>query len=163
MQVVEQINEVSFWEEVFPFLDLLTKNECKFMLIGNIACKYHGLRVDDCEVDILVSKNEHHENVLLQTLTQFEWGKDALTTPRSCEFASLYLSIPVNEGSVDMINETPGINFDEAYERAPYVKFGKLKLKVMDREDLIRNKSLLSDPRHLEEAIELSMLASYDV
>lgn len=159
--MLNQIDQEStFWEEAFPFLEKLTKKDCKFLLIGNIACKYHGLRTELSEVDLLVSNNETDMNLLLETLQERGWkGKDR-EVKKSDDF---YLSIPVEEGCIDIISKTPGLNFPEVYERAVNVKFGKLSLKVLHREDLIRNKSLLDDPRHLDEAIELSMLSTFDV
>lgn len=152
--------ENSFWEEAFPFLEKLTKKECKFLLIGNIACKYHGLRTELSEVDLLVSDRQDDMMLLYETLHESGWSARDTAIKKSEDF---YLSIPVEEGYIDIINSTPGLHFPEAYERAVNVKFGKLSLKVLHREDLIRNKSLLNDPRHLDEAIELSMLSTFDV
>lgn len=150
----------SFWDEAFPFLERLTKKECKFLLIGNIACKYHGLRTELSEVDLLVSDNADDMMLLFETLHELGWTSKDRAVKKSEDF---YLSIPVEEGCIDIISKTPGLHFPEAYERAVNVKFGKLSLKVLHREDLIRNKSLLDDPRHLDEAIELSMLSTFDV
>lgn len=159
----ETMEEVSFWDAAFPFLERLTSKNCKFLLIGNIACKYHGLRVEQCEVDILVSNVQQDMDVLVETLQEFPWGESIKKEGNQCDYSSFYLSVPLYDGAIDIINETPGLDFNEAYERAVDVKFGKLSLKVVHRDDLIRNKSLLSDPRHLDEAIELSMLSTFDV
>jgi hypothetical protein len=151
--------ETSFWDEAFPFLEKLTKKECKFLLIGNIACKYHGLRTDLSEVDLLVSDHQDDMMFLYEALHEQGWTSTDREVKKSNDF---YLSIPVAEGCIDIISKTPGLNFPEAYQRAVNVKFGKLSLKVLHREDLIRNKSLLDDPRHLNEAIELSMMSTFD-
>jgi predicted nucleotidyltransferase len=151
--------ETSFWDEAFPFLEKLTKKECKFLLIGNIACKYHGLRTELSEVDLLVSDNPDDMMLLFETLHELGWTSKDREVKKSDDF---YLSIPVEEGCIDIISKTPGLHFPEVYERAVNVKFGKLTLKVLHREDLIRNKSLLDDPRHLDEAIELSMISSFE-
>jgi hypothetical protein len=159
----ETLDELSFWDAAFPFLEKLTQKGCKFLLIGNIACKYHGLRVEQCEVDILVSNQEEDINTLFDTLYDFPWGQSLQRDGQTCAYSSFYLSIPLHDGAIDIINETPGVEFVDAYSRAVNVKFGKLSLKVLHRDDLIRNKSLLDDPRHLDEAIELSMLSTFDV
>jgi len=151
--------ETSFWDEALPFLEKLTKKECKFLLIGNIACKYHGLRTELSEVDLLVSDNQDDMMLLYEALHELGWTSKDRAVKKSDDF---YLSIPVEEGCIDIISKTPGLNFPEAYQRAVNVKFGKLSLKVLHREDLIRNKSLLDDPRHLDEAIELSMMSTFD-
>lgn len=151
--------ENSFWDEAFPFLERLTKKGCKFLLIGNMACKYHGLRTDLSEVDLLVSDQEDNMMLLYETLHEQGWTSRDREVKKSNDF---YLSIPVAEGCIDIISKTPGLNFPAAYQRAVNVKFGKLSLKVLHREDLIRNKSLLDDPRHLDEAIELSMISTFD-
>ena len=159
----DTMEELSFWDAAFPFLESLTKKGCKFLLIGNIASKYHGLRVEKCEVDILVSSDESDMCLLFDTLEEFAWGQGKKREGELCSYSSFYLSIPLHEGAIDIINETPGLDFTAAYGRALNVKFGKLSMKVVHRDDLIRNKSLLDDPRHLDEAIELSMLSSFDV
>ncbi|HSZ72300.1 MAG TPA: hypothetical protein VK750_06450 [Cytophagaceae bacterium] len=153
-------DETSFWDEAFPFLEKLTRKECKFLLIGNIACKYHGLRTELSEMDLLVSSHEDDMMLLFETLHELGWTSKDRAVKKSDAF---YLSIPVQEGCIDIISQTPGLHFPEVYERAVNVKFGKLYLKVLHRDDLIRNKSLLDDPRHLDEAIELSMLSTFDV
>ena len=157
------MDEISFWDAAFPFLSSLAKKDCKFLLIGNIASKYHGLRVDKCEVDILVSSEEVDMVLLFEALQEFPWGQGLKREGQLCSFASFYLTIPLHDGSIDIINQSPGLEFEEVYANALNVKFGKLALKVLHRDDLIRNKSLLDDPRHLDEAIELSMLSTYDV
>jgi hypothetical protein len=159
----ETTGELSFWDAAFPFLEKLTQEGCKFLLIGNIACKYHGLRVEQCEVDILVSNQAEDMDTLFNTLHTFPWGQALKREGQHCAYSSFYLSIPLHDGAIDIINETPGVDFIDAYIRAVNVKFGKLSLKVLHRDDLIRNKSLLDDPRHLDEAIELSMLSTFDV
>jgi predicted nucleotidyltransferase len=151
--------ETSFWDEAFPFLERLTKKECKFLLIGNIACKYHGLRTELSEVDLLVSDHPDDMMLLFETLHELGWTSKDRPIKKSDDF---YLSIPVQDGCIDVISKTPGLHFPEVYQRAVNVKFGKLTLKVLHREDLIRNKSLLDDPRHLDEAIELSMISSFE-
>ncbi|MBC7485598.1 MAG: hypothetical protein H7282_02455, partial [Cytophagaceae bacterium] len=65
--------ETSFWDEAFPFLERLTKKGCKFLLIGNIACKYHGLRTELSEVDLLVSDNPDDMMLLFETLHELGW------------------------------------------------------------------------------------------
>lgn len=162
-QLMEESEDLSFWDAAFPFLQSLARKQCKFILIGNIACKYHGLRVEDCEVDILVCNEEQDMNLVIETLKEFSWGQNVSLKGQLCSYASFYLSVPLCDGAIDIINETAGIEFNEAYQRALNVKFGKLSLKVLHRDDLINNKSLLDDPRHLDDAIELSMLSSYDV
>lgn len=159
----ETMDELSFWDAAFPFLEKLTRKGCKFLLIGNIACKYHGLRVEQCEVDLLVSSEQEDMDLMFETLKEFPWGQSAKREGDLCSYSSFYLSIPLCDGAIDIINETPGLDFKEAYGRGINVKFGKLALKVVHRDDLIRNKSLLDDPRHLDEAIELSMLSTFDV
>jgi hypothetical protein len=161
-EIMEEMEDLSFWDAAFPFLESLARKKCKFILIGNIACKYHGLRVEDCEVDILVSNEQEDMDLLMATLQEFPWGQGVSPKGQLCAYASFYLSMPLCDGTIDIINETAGIEFNEAYGRALNVKFGKLSLKVLHRDDLINNKSLLDDPRHLDDAIELSMLSNYD-
>jgi hypothetical protein len=68
----------------------------------------------------------------------------------------LVLSFGFEPDATDILNYTPGIQFNEAYNNSHVVDFSDLKIHMIDIHDLIRNKE------SLQRKGEKSLLDRYD-
>jgi hypothetical protein len=57
---------------------------------------------------------------------------------------------------IDIINEAPGIDFEDCYKRRIMVSVEDLEISVLSKKDLIRNKKASGRPRDLADAEELA-------
>jgi hypothetical protein len=69
----------------------------------------------------------------------------------------LVLAFGFPPDAVDILNETPGINLKEAYEKSVTVNLDNLNVRIIDIHDLIRNKE------NLKRSGEKAHLDQYDL
>ncbi len=67
------------------------------------------------------------------------------------------LSFGLEPEAVDILNYTPGIEFNSAYENSVEETFSGLRIRIIDIRDLIKNKE------QLQRKGEKSLLDKYDV
>ena len=60
--------------------------------------------------------------------------------------------------SIDLINHTLGIDFNEAFERSKRIRIGKISTRVIHVNDLISNKSALNTYKDLAHAEALKKI-----
>ncbi len=66
--------------------------------------------------------------------------------------------IGISPNRIDIINKIKGVNFKTAWKRKKYFFYGKEKVWVIDKKDLIRNKKILGreqDIWHLKKLKEV--------
>lgn len=74
------------------------------------------------------------------------------------EFESnLVLSFGLEPDAVDIINYTPGISFDEVFRNGIEIDVERIRVKMMDIRDLLKNKEALN------RSGEKSYLDKYDI
>ena len=125
------------------------------MLIGGHAAIYYGVNRNTGDLDILIEPSAENGSRLIESLK-----KTGLEVPEISpeEFENkLVLSFGLEPDAVDILNYTPGIEFNAAYKNALEVDFSGIKLKIIDIRDLIKNKE------NLKREGEKSHLDKYDV
>lgn len=136
-------------------LKSLLNNHVKFILIGGHAAIYYGVNRNTGDLDILIEPTRSNGLRLIQALK-----KIGLEVPEfePDEFEQkLVLSFGLEPDAVDILNYTPGIDFNDAYNNSHSVDFSGLKVKIIDIRDLIKNKE------NLRREGEKSLLDKYDV
>lgn len=130
----------------------------KFIIIGGYAAIFHGVRRNTGDLDILIEPTKINGAKLIEALKNI-----GLILPDldPAEFEKeLVLSFGLEPEAVDILNVTPGIEFEAAYLNAATVEFSGEKIRVINIRDLIKNKQSLNrsgDKAHLD-AYDLSVL-----
>lgn len=132
------------------FLD----SHVKFMLVGGHAAIYYGVNRNTGDLDILIEPTQENGLRLLTALKTMGLETPEID-PREFE-GNLVLSFGLEPDAVDILNNTPGIEFSSAFQNANIMSFSGLNVPIIDIKDLIRNKELLQRPG------EKSLLDKYD-
>ncbi len=134
------------YREIFASLE---RNQVKYLIIGGIAAVYHGVPRATFDLDILIEATPENASHLLKALEEAQMGTAALISPEEL----LRHEIVVFEDRVrlDVQTRTPGLSFEEAWERRIETEFQGVKLYLVSREDLIRSKKASGRPRDLED------------
>jgi len=117
------------------------KHHVKFILVGGHAAIYYGVNRNTGDLDILIEPTAENGRLLLSALR--ETGLEVPEIhPKEFE-NELVLSFGLEPEAVDILNYTPGIEFNSAYENSVEETFSGLRIRIIDIRDLIKNKEQL--------------------
>jgi predicted nucleotidyltransferase len=144
--------------EHLRFLKSLLKFRVKFLIIGGHASIYYGVRRTTSDLDILIEPTMANGESLLSAL---EFLNLEVPDILPNEFTSnLILSFGLEPDAVDILNYTPGIEFQKVYTNSISVDFSGIKVPMIDIRDLIRNKEALNrdDEKALMDRYDVEVL-----
>jgi hypothetical protein len=107
-------------------------------VIGGIAAVLHGVPRATFGFDILIDAKHDNAKNLLDALLEAKLGTASLTTPE--ELLSQEITIFKDRVRIDVQTFTPGLKFEEAWERRETMKYQDQEFYVASREDLISSK-----------------------
>lgn len=136
------------------FLKALQKHQVKFLLIGGHAAIYYGVNRNTGYLDVLIEPTSFNGQKLIAALTELKLEIPEIDL---LEFESpMVLSFGFEPDAIDILNYTPGVEFNKVYENSILAEFSGLTIPLIDIRDLIRNKESLNRPG------EKSYLDKYD-
>lgn len=121
----------------------------RYIVIGGIAAVLYGVPRATFDRDILIDANPDNAKKLLDALTAAKLGTAALVTPE--ELLSKEITIFKDRVRIDVQTSTPGLNFEQAWERRETMEYQNQKFFVASREDLISSKRAAGRPVDLED------------
>jgi len=127
----------------------LQRHNVRYLVIGGIAAVLYGVPRATFDLDILIDANSDNAKNLLDAFLEARLGTAGLTTPE--ELLSQEITIFKDRVRIDVQTSTPGLKFDEAWERRETMKYQKQKFYVISREDLISSKRAAGHPVDLED------------
>ncbi len=105
------------------FIELLNKNDVKYMIVGAYALALYARPRNTGDIDIFVQRDENNAEKILQVLRQFGFESIGIVeTDLLAEGKVIQLGVsPVR---IDIMNSIDGVNFNEAYQRIKKIMFG---------------------------------------
>jgi tRNA nucleotidyltransferase/poly(A) polymerase len=125
------------------------QHNVRYIVIGGIAAVLHGVPRATFDLDILIDANPDNAKKLLAALVDAKLGTAALITPE--ELLSKEITIFKDRVRIDVQTFTPGLKFEQAWERRETMEYQKQKFYVASREDLIASKRAAGHPVDLED------------
>lgn len=145
-------------EEYEKFLSLLNKYEVKYLLIGGFAVNLYGYKRMTEDLDVLIEATKENGKKLLKCLEDFGYDVDSFANTDYTK--SIHFRLGENPNTIDVINETVGINYSEAFKRAKMFKVDSIEVPVIHLNDLIENKKALNTFKDLADAEVLMKIKS---
>ena len=127
----------------------LQRHKVRYIVIGGIAAVLHGVPRATFDLDILIDARPDNAKRLLDAFLEAGLGTAALTTPEV--LLSQEITIFKDRVRIDVQTSTPGLKFEEAWERRATMEYQKQKFYVASREDLIASKRAAGRPVDLED------------
>jgi hypothetical protein len=121
------------------FLTLLLEEKTEFVLIGGYAVAYHGYPRFTGDMDILVSRSPENAAKVLKVLGRFGFGSLAITNA-DLETEGNVVQLGFPPVRIDLITSIDGIENPEIFEGLIKGEFYGLKVPIISKEHLIRNK-----------------------
>jgi hypothetical protein len=127
----------------------LQDHKVRYIVIGGIASILHGVPRATFDLDILIKST--HENVqkLLDALTDAGFGTASLTTPE--DILKNEITIFKDIVRIDVQTSTPGIDFDDSWNRKEIMRYHEQEFYVVSKKDLIASKKASGRPSDLED------------
>ena len=127
----------------------LQHHEVRYVVIGGIAAVLHGVPRATFDLDILIDADPDNAKKLLDALLEAKLGTAAMTTTE--EILSQEITIFKDRVRIDVQTSTPGLNFEEAWNRRETMAYQDQEFFVASREDLIASKRASGRPVDLED------------
>ncbi len=121
------------------FFHILNKNKVKYLVVGGYAVIYYSEPVATKDIDIFVNPEKENSKKVYKSIEEF-FGF-SLKDIKENDFAKLGLiyQIGISPNRTDI----KGIDFKKAWKNRNFFKYGKEKVWVISKKDLIKNKELL--------------------
>jgi hypothetical protein len=132
------------------------KNEVRYLVIGGIASVLHGVPRATFDLDILVDATPDNARRLIDALLSAGLGTASLTNPE--DLLAHEITIFKDRIRIDVQTSTPGLAFEDAWDRRVTMNFRGQEFHVVSKEDLISSKLAAGRDIDLEDVrlLELS-------
>lgn len=121
------------------FIASLNSNGVEYLVVGAVALAHHGLPRYTGDLGVLVRNTPENAQRLERLLRDFGFGGLGL---KQADFVNSYqviqLGLPPNR--IDLLTSMTGVSFDEAWAGKVEAELGGVKVNILGRQALIRNK-----------------------
>jgi len=114
------------------------KNDVKYLVIGGIAAVLYGVPRATFDLDILIEPSAENAERLLKAMIDAGLGTATLTNVD--DVLSQEITIFKDKVRLDVQTSTPGILFEDAWERRVTMNYKGQTLEVVSLPDLIASK-----------------------
>ena len=114
------------------------KHEVRYIVIGGIAAVLYGVPRATFDLDILIEASPENTQHLLDALLGAGIGTASLTNVD--EILSNEITIFKDRVRIDVQTSTPGLRFQDAWNRRTTLEYQGQSFYVVSREDLISSK-----------------------
>lgn len=131
------------------FFHILNKNKVEYLVVGGYAVIYYSEPIATKDLDIWVNPTRENSKKVYKSIEEF-FGcplKDA----KEEDFATpgTIYQIGISPNRIDIVNQIKGVSFKTAWKKREFFKYGKEKVWVIGKKDLIKNKKLLKREQDL--------------
>jgi len=114
------------------------EHDVKYVVIGGIASVLHGVPRATFDLDILIKATPENARRLLAALISANLGTASLTTVE--DVLANEITIFRDRVRVDVQTSTPGIAFDDAWQRRKTLSYHGQEFFILSKQDLIASK-----------------------
>ncbi|MFM7095102.1 MAG: DUF6036 family nucleotidyltransferase [Actinomycetota bacterium] len=141
-------------EDFREFLELLTVNNVRFLIVGGFALAAHGLPRATDDIDIWVWMEDDNARALKRALDDF--GFSSLEIDQA-DFLrpDLTIQLGYSPDRIDLMTSISGVDFEEAWERRIIATLDGVDFPVIGKADLVANKWALGRPQDLVDLMKL--------
>jgi hypothetical protein len=126
------------------------KHNVKYVVIGGIASTLYGVPRATFDLDILIEATPDNAKRLLDALLDSGFGTASLTTPE--DLVAHEITVFQDKVRIDVQTSTPGISFQDAWQRRQMMNYQGREFYVVSKHDLILTKRAAGRDVDLEDA-----------
>jgi hypothetical protein len=125
------------------------RHKVKYLVIGGIAAVLHGVPRATFDLDILIEASSDNAQRLLDALIEANFATATLITAN--ELLSHEITIFRDRVRIDVQTSTPGLKFEEAWQKKVAMTYQGQEFDVASKEDLIASKRAAGRDKDLED------------
>jgi len=130
-------------------------HDVRYVVIGGIAAVLHGVPRATFDLDILIEATTLNAERLLEALREAGLGTADLVDAQGV--LANEITVFNDRVRIDVQTSTPGLTFQDAWNRRVIMDFQGQKFYVASRVDLIASKRAAGRPRDLEDVRVLEL------
>jgi len=127
-------------------VQLLLKNEVKFLVVGAYAMGAYGYPRATGDFDIWVETSSINGQRIYQSLAEFGAPLTEITETTFTE-QGIVFQIGVAPRRIDIITKIDGVDFASAYKDKQEIEIEKMTVPFLSKKDLIKNKESTDRPQ----------------
>lgn len=139
-------------EDFKDFIDLLNVNNVIYLLVGGWAVGIYGTPRATKDIDFLIANDDENLKRLQKTLREFGTPEIDMEYFKKKGYVFRMGRAPVQ---IDIINDATGIDFAECYQEREILTIQGVKVSVISKNDLIKNKKASGRNRDLADVDDL--------
>jgi hypothetical protein len=120
-------------------LQILLEEEVKFIIVGAYALSAHGYPRATGDIDVWVKAEKENSKKIMKSLIRFGAPLQNVSE-KDFQQKDIIFQIGIVPRRIDIITSIDGVEFDEADKDKVIVEIDGLKIPVLSREKLIKNK-----------------------
>ena len=126
-------------KDLKELLSAFNKHGVKYLVVGGYAFGVYAEPRATKDLDLLIRSDELNSAAVYRALTQYGAPLDGLSPQDFMDGSTFQIGQP--PARVDLLQRIDGLTFDEAWQnRIEGLIDGEVKVNVISRDDLIRNK-----------------------
>jgi len=137
------------------------EHDVKYVVIGGIASVLHGVPRATFDLDILIEATPENTRRLLAALLDAGLGTASLTTVD--DVLANEITIFRDRVRVDVQTSTPGITFNDAWQRRKTISYHGQEFFILSKQDLIASKRAAGRDVDMEDVRLLDLPESENV
>lgn len=143
--------------DFLAFIELLEAEKVDYLIVGGYAVGLHGFPRYTGDIDFFVEISRENAGRLLRVFENFGFGNIGLTE-EDFMMPDFVIEIGREPRKIQVLTGIDGVDFDECRELQVLVELGKLKLKFIGKDALLRNKAASGRPKDRIDLEELGKL-----
>jgi len=142
-------------EDFSTFVRLCEEKNVEYMMIGGYAVAIHGYPRYTGNIDVWYRQTETNCIRLVKVVDEFGFGSNNLSVSDLMELdVIIHMGHPPRR--IDLVSTIDAVEFNEAYPRTMIYKIADINVKIISKDDLIKNKTASGRHRDLDDVENLS-------
>lgn len=136
------------------FIKLLNENGVKYLVVGGYAFAIHAYPRFTNDIDFFILSTKPNVDKIISVLKEFGFDISSIG-PDDLLKKDKVLQLGEPPYRIDLLTSIDGVEFEDAWERKVYGKYGEQVLYFISKEDLKRNKKASGRKKDLDDLNEL--------
>lgn len=128
--------------------------EVDYFVVGAYALAAHGIPRATGDLDLWVKATQENAKRVLLALSKFGPPSESLTVEELAT-ENLVFQIGISPRRIDIRTSITGVSFEDASQRPLNVELDGIQVRVLGRNDLIKNKEATARPQDLVDVEKL--------
>jgi Nucleotidyl transferase of unknown function (DUF2204) len=137
------------------FVELLNKNEVKYLVVGGYAFAIHAYPRFTNDIDFFILTTKSNAEKVILSLVEFGFTSSNIS-PEDLTKEGKVIQLGKPPYRIDILTSIDGVTFTEAWKRKVVGKYGDQTLYFISKEDLILNKKASRRKKDLDDLEDLT-------